>query len=80
MKPRKLGAGGGLVGKFMLQLGRGFEAAETSSRVLPFHLRVLLQLGRGFEAAETKNNCDEKQNAYELQLGRGFEAAETPPF
>ena len=36
-----------------LQLGRGFEAAETSFSTLCKEEFTELQLGRGFEAAET---------------------------
>ena len=37
----------------MLQWGRGFEAAETSSANTRIRLLIGLQWGRGFEAAET---------------------------
>ena len=60
-----------------LQLGRGFEAAETRSIKTELQAASLLQLGRGFEAAETFASRPVAATITALQLGRGFEAAET---
>ena len=77
-QPRKVSSSNvKTISQAMLQLGRGFSAAESSLTQILQRISGVLQLGRGFSAAERIIRYSSTRTSSMLQLGRGFSAAES---